>query len=472
MRRWLLTLALSSAAVAAAVLVPRFSTSIAVPVIAVPVIAVPPRSTISAETDGPLSFTARLDQAAFLAGADAARYLVLTAAAPADPGAGRLPIDLALVVDTSGSMGKDDKMENAREAAREVVERLGPEDRFALVSFDDHAHVLLRGAAFDGDRDRLLKVVDTLTDTGGTNLYEGLTEGRAQLGGSARSRRILVVSDGNPTVGEDAPSAFRSLVAGFAEDGATVSTLGLGADFNEVLLEGIADTGRGNYAYVQRSSELASVAAREFDDATQVVGQNLSLRVRLPDGVRPIEVHGWAWDREGDTLIVPMGEISAGQQRKVVIELQADGAAPGALHLADAELGYMGARTARAHSARLSVDAQVTTDTGLAAASRDEAANVAVSRARAGTLAKRSADAARAGNAPEAAAWQRSSEAVLFNQQVRLREVIDSVEGGEALDALLGADLDDNAAIAELNSRGDSNVAAKTAAAASRRMSK
>jgi Ca-activated chloride channel family protein len=464
MRRWLLTSTLAVSAIAALFFAPGLrSRSVALP------IAAPADSAIA---PGPLTLDAKLEEATWLSGSTDPRFLVLTVKAPADPTKSRVPVDLALVVDTSGSMGSGGKIQHAREAAARVVDALAPGDRFSLVSFDDDAHVLLPGAPFDGDRDRLLDVVSTLADHGGTNLYGGLAAARDQLGDGERVRRLLLVSDGNATAGITEPAAFEAFGRDAANAGITVSTLGLGADFDEVLLEGLADAGGGNYAFVEESSDLVTVAGREFEEATRVVARGAVVDVTLPAGVRIATVHGWPSTTRGEHLFVPIGDLAAGQERRIVLELDAPLTGDGPAPVASAALTYTLVDDGVQHGAWADATVRLTTDAAAAAASRDEATSVIVARARAGTLTSRAAEALRAGRMDEARDYNAHGFDVLTEEKQRLMQVIGDVEGGSRYAEDLEGDLRTQSHIAELSESGDVRTGAKAASAAAREMSR
>lgn len=451
MRRWLFTSALGVAAAAAVVLVPRF---VAPAPTVVPQTGRAPTGSGAgtltapvpvAEGDGPVRFAARLDQSAVLRGDDAQRYLVLTLSADPDPEAKRLPVDVALVVDTSGSMTSAGKIAYARAAGEELVGALRPEDRFALIAFDDRARVLLPGTPFDGDVDRLRAAVRTLEPGGSTNLSAGLEAGFAQLGDDDRLRRVVVVSDGQANRGIVAPDALRGMATTFAARGVTVSALGLGADYNELVLEGLADAGGGSYAYVEDPAQLPQVVSRELDQAATVVAKDLRVRVRLGEGVVATAVHGWDYTSHGDGLEVYAGELAAGQQKKVVVELRVDGDRAGdALAVADASAQYVATRDGGTHIATVASRATLVDSVAAVSASADDVARSAATQAVAGTYAKRSAAAFRAGDAVAAQREVQRSKSLLLQvigtigtlekaEADKLQDALEQVEGLEAL---------------------------------------
>ena len=196
-------------------------------------------------------------------------YFMLTLS----PGAVRAaaePRDVAVVVDTSGSMSGD-KIEQAREALRQLLGSLGAKDRFRMVAFGNQVQAQrpdwapATPAALDDARGW----VDRLTATGGTNISGALDEVLRTPAGATRLHIVIVITDGQPTVGETNPDRIAARVEA-ARAGARIFTFGVGYDLNTYLLERIAAAGRGTVDYVE--------PGRSVEDA---VG-SLASRIRLP----------------------------------------------------------------------------------------------------------------------------------------------------------------------------------------------
>ena len=196
-------------------------------------------------------------------------YFMLTLS----PGAARgvaEPRDVAVVVDTSGSMSGE-KIEQAREALRQLLGSLGPKDRFRMVSFANQVQSHrpdwsdVTRAALDDAR----AWVDRLTATGGTNISGALEEVLRTPSGSGRMHIVVFLTDGQPTVGEDNPDRIAARVEAAAGN-ARIFTFGVGYDLNTYLLERIAVAGRGTVDYVE--------PGRSVEDA---VG-SLASRIKLP----------------------------------------------------------------------------------------------------------------------------------------------------------------------------------------------
>ncbi len=334
------------------------------------------------------------------------------------PGAVRSPVSLALVVDRSGSMAGE-KLAQARRAARHLVGLLGPEDRLALVDYGSDVRGLPLLAATPANRERMLAYVDGLVDDGGTNISAGLREGAERLrevrGGV---RRLILVSDGQPTEGATDAAALVAQVRSLRAQGVTVSAIGVGSDYDERLMQAFAEHGAGAYGYLQDARQLATLFQRDLQQASTAVARDVTLSFELPEGVQLAEVLGYASRQEGRTVHVPLADFSAGQLERVVARVQLRGGRTGAqvpvtgLRLGYADLTRGGARVQEAGAA---LAARVTDRAEEVAARQDKEATVFAARARAAKNLEGAAAAFGAGRREEARQLLQANQ-LLFEQ--------------------------------------------------------
>jgi len=208
----------------------------------------------------------------------------------------RPPLNLALVIDYSGSMGDEQKLEFAKAAALRLVDRLHPDDVLSLVAFDDSARLLIPAGKVR-DKARVKARIAALTPGSGTNIYDGLRLGHREARKFATPEavnRVILLSDGEVTAGVSDPRQFEKLVAADVDHDIQTTAVGMGVAFNEELMLAIAREGKGNYHFIRDAADTQRVFAQELDELTHVVAKAIRLRIRLADGIGLVRVLGAA----------------------------------------------------------------------------------------------------------------------------------------------------------------------------------
>lgn len=253
-------------------------------------------------------------------------HVMLELAAPAVVGQVRQPMALALVVDRSGSM-HGEKLEAAATCAAWLAERLSPEDRLALVSFDDQIaiHVPAVPVASGG----VARAVRSLRPGGSTNLSGGFLAGLQLLEPlrDVATRRILLLTDGHANVGIVDPASLVHVAGSAAGRGITTTTIGFGDGFDEDLLTAMADAGRGAAHYAASPDDAAGVFADEADDLAALVAQNVAVSIRTahPNVTGAALLGDWPVHATGKALRVDLGDAYAGRTRRLVLALDVTG---------------------------------------------------------------------------------------------------------------------------------------------------
>lgn len=207
----------------------------------------------------------------FLRAAADATHVLVRLVAPAQPvtensaSAQRAPLDLALVIDRSGSMSGD-PLKAALESSVRIIQGLRSDDRIAVVTFDDHVQVVQPLVAV-GDAHDLVNRVRLIESGGSTALFDGWQEGVKQLAPFVKKERIarvILLTDGQANHGLVDEAKIFEHVAKAAGASITTSTVGLGHGFNETLLTGMAKAGEGAANFGQTADDLSEAFEEQF----------------------------------------------------------------------------------------------------------------------------------------------------------------------------------------------------------------
>jgi len=284
-------------------------------------------TTVTAPGGGRVTFTGTVDRTRVLRGGDGSVRMELVMRAGADAeriAAVRRPTDLVIVLDRSGSM-MGEKIEQARAAVRELVGQLAPDDRFALVTYANAATVTIPFAAADTRaRGGWLETLASVTADGGTNISGGLDLGMDLVESSrkgGRASRVILISDGLANQGDPSNDGLLRRAGRAARGEYVLSTVGVGADFNEYLMTALADAGTGNYYFAQAGADLASVFAREFDAARTTVASAVAVDVEPGAGIRVVDAGGYPLESTGSGVRFRPGALFAGQERRIWVTL-------------------------------------------------------------------------------------------------------------------------------------------------------
>ena len=211
----------------------------------------------------------------------------------ANAGGGRLPVNVALVIDRSGSM-EGEPLEYVKRACSYVVDLLSPDDVLSIVTFEETVDVLMparRVANPDLIKQHIARIVPGNT----TNLFDGLYAGGAQAASvplAGYVTRVLLLTDGEPTAGLRDFQSIVNQVGDLKARGVTVTALGFGPEYNEELMAGIARKSGGNYYYIARPEEIPDVFRREMQTILGVTARNVKLTFDLPRGCSVRQVYG------------------------------------------------------------------------------------------------------------------------------------------------------------------------------------
>ena len=255
----------------------------------------------------------------------------------------RAPINVCLCLDRSGSM-EGAPLEYAKRACEFVVDMLEPNDILSIVTFEEQVDVLMPARrvvnkALVKDHIRRLEVGNT------TNLYDGLMAACMQIQSVIQQtpgyvNRVLILTDGEPTVGLKDYTSIVQQVAEQKQRGISITALGFGQEYNEELMAGIARRSGGNYYYIARPDLLPEVFRKELETLMTIVAKNVRVRLQLPRWVNLRQVYGASPSFGPRTVEVTVPDLERGTSRTVLAELEFERHPVGTFRVARVETLY------------------------------------------------------------------------------------------------------------------------------------
>jgi Ca-activated chloride channel family protein len=255
----------------------------------------------------------------------------VTLDAPPPPETRERPaVNLAIVLDRSGSMAGD-KLTKAKEAAIEALRRLSPQDIFSLVVYDHNVRTIVP-AQSAGNVEWIEGRIRNIRSGGNTALFGGVSQGAAEVRkyiGSQYVHRVILLSDGLANVGPSTPDDLGRLGTALIKENISVTTVGVGTDYNEDLMTRLAQNSDGNSYFVESSYDLPRIFASELGDVLSVVAKKVQLRIDCPEGVRPIGIIGRQGRIRGRSVELYMNQLYGSQEKYALVEVEISGGVSG-----------------------------------------------------------------------------------------------------------------------------------------------
>ena len=235
-----------------------------------------------------------------------------------------IPLNIVLVLDGSGSMSEKGKMDYAKSAASQIIDNLSDKDRLGIVVYSSGVNTLLP-IDFLGNKSHAKNLINSIYPTNSTNLYGGLAEGINQLSkvlSGEYINRVVLLSDGLANAGITDMDRIIDLSRKASKNGITLTTMGLGASYDENMLTNIADYGAGNYYFIESPAQIASIFSKEFNKMINTVAKNPKIKLELSDDVTIKEVYGYKYSQFNNGVEINPGDITSGQTRSLLISLK------------------------------------------------------------------------------------------------------------------------------------------------------
>ncbi len=242
----------------------------------------------------------------------------------------RKDASLTFVMDVSGSMADDNKLEMVKYGLTKLVDQLGPNDRVAIVAFSDNAWVVLQPTSVES-RDRIINAINSLYPTNSTNTEAGLRLGYSLAHQYYRDgviNRVVLATDGVANVGNTDPNVLAQYAQDYYGRNIFLSTIGVGrGDYNDQLLETLADKGNGTYSFLDSPQAAERIFAQDLTGTLQTIAKDAKVQVDFnPNVVRRYRLIGYEnraiADQDFRNNSVDAGEVGAGHNVTALYEVE------------------------------------------------------------------------------------------------------------------------------------------------------
>jgi len=291
-----------------------------------------------------IELTAELDRPVILAEEEQTVYLrVGLRGCPSKIIEQRAPVNVAIVIDKSGSMNSGGKIQAAKEAAILALHRLKSNDIVSVILYDSSVEVLVPATKLT-NKDSIIRKIRQINAGGSTALFAGVQTGAEELRkflSNKRVNRVVLLSDGLANVGPDSPQALGKLGADLVDEGISVTTIGVGNGYNEDLMSKLAYKSDGGHYFCEEADELANVFDQEFGRALSVVAQKVIIEINCPKGIKPIRLLGREGNIKGQKIMLDMNHIYSEHEKYVLLEVKTPAYEKDALSIADVNIRYV-----------------------------------------------------------------------------------------------------------------------------------
>lgn len=240
--------------------------------------------------------------------------------------ASRIPLNISIVVDRSSSM-QGVKMGYAKRAAKNIIDQLKAEDVVSIVVYDSYVDTIQPPVNVI-EKEKIKAKIDGIVPQASTNLWGGTEQGYQFVKRNFKQgyvNRVLLISDGLANVGLTDSTLIRSKVQKYKDDeGVSISTFGVGLDYNETLMTDMAETGAGNYYFIDAPGKMTAIFNNELRGLLSVAAQNAELRITLPKGITVDKCYPLKFQQAGDEIIVKLRDLSSEDTRATLFSFQID----------------------------------------------------------------------------------------------------------------------------------------------------
>ncbi len=238
-------------------------------------------------------------------------------------GADRAPLNLALVIDKSGSMSGQ-KIVDAKNAAIYVIQQLDKNDIVSVVTYSSGVQVLIPATKVS-DKRELINRIRNITSNGNTALFAGVSKAAAEVRkflDKQRINRVILLSDGLANEGPSSPAELGQLGRSLVKEGISVTTLGIGYGYNEDLMTKLAYNSDGNHVFVAESAELADIFSQELGELFTITAKEIKITIRVSEDLEIVRFLGRDGNIRGNTADITLNQVADKQEKYVMIEVR------------------------------------------------------------------------------------------------------------------------------------------------------
>jgi Ca-activated chloride channel family protein len=235
------------------------------------------------------------------------------------------------------------KIEQAKAAAIEALTRLGVQDIFSVVVYDTNVRTIVP-ARNVRDMGSIVHTIGQIRAGGSTALFGGVSQGAAEVRKNLEQdyiHRMILLSDGLANVGPRTPGDLGRLGAALIKENISVTTVGVGTDYNEDLMATLARTSDGNTYFVESSIDLPGIFAAELGDVLNVAAKQVRVSITLAENISPLEIIGREGRINGRKIELFMNQLYGGQEKYALVKVRLPGSSAGSrIRIARAEVIY------------------------------------------------------------------------------------------------------------------------------------
>jgi Ca-activated chloride channel family protein len=236
----------------------------------------------------------------------------------------RIPLNISIVIDRSGSM-EGIKMGYAKRAAKGIIDQLKQDDIVSVVMYDTYVDTV-QSPTNVIEKEKIKSRIDRITPRASTNLWGGAEQGYQYVQKNYKPgyiNRVLLISDGNTNTGLTDSTIIHLKVQKYKDDnGISISTFGVGLDYNETLMTDMAETGAGNYYFIDAPDKMTGIFNNELKGLMNVAAQNAELKV--PKEITIQKSYPLNFRHEEDEIIIKLRDLSSDETKASLFSFKID----------------------------------------------------------------------------------------------------------------------------------------------------